>query len=156
MAPKPPAYFRKTVGCVPAAFGVRHVLSATSAKAPAKAPGTGTVPRITIPGMGIMCLQGNRDLIPFTSPPTSSSSALATRSSDDSLILGRSEAPVLKKAKKASMELALAACNNDESKQVALEELEFDKVANSARAARASTWSIIQPLHEPFSFHESW
>ena len=54
---------------------------------------------------------------------------------------------MLKKARKASVEQALLTCRSDESKQVALDELEFDKVANSARAARASTWATWCRMH---------
>ena len=146
MAPKPPAYFRKTVGCSPAAFGARQNLPISIAKASAKTSGTGTVPRITIPGVGILCLQGDRALVPFSSPSTSCSS-IAFDGADDNLTLGRSEAPALKKIRKASMEQALSVCNTNETKQVALDELEFDKVANSARAARASTWSTWCRMH---------
>ena len=146
MAPKPPAYFRKTVGCVPAAFGSRLSFPINVAKAPAKATGIDATPRITIPGVGILCLQGNREIIPFSSSSTPCSST-AAEIEDDILALGRSEAPALKKIRKASMEQALAVCNSVETKQIALDELEFDKVANSARAARASTWATWCRMH---------
>lgn len=45
------------------------------------------------------------------------------------------------------MKEALFAAESAENKRAALNELEFDKVANSARASKASTWATWQRMH---------
>lgn len=59
----------------------------------------------------------------------------------------RPTAPGIKRARKASMREALSAAETPVDKQAALNELEHDKVANSARASKNSTWLTWQPMH---------
>ena len=107
----------------------------------------GCAPVIHVPGVGNVLINNKS---------SASSSAVETcviplgdSSAEDAgiIVSGRADAPVLKKAKKASIDLAIAAAATTESRIAALDDFEFDKVANSARAARISIWNTWIRMH---------
>ena len=149
MAPKLPPRFRRTVGKVPIQRDAVPRPSGSAVTVPAEVPDEG--PRIYIPGAGVVNVRSG-----VLEPLVSSAGGLqvATRaevSGDTAAVAcldnGRNEAPKVKRAKAASMACAIQAAGSAESRQAALDDLEFDKVANSARASRASTWSTWTRLH---------
>ncbi len=60
----------------------------------------------------------------------------------------RGDAPAVKRARKASLPDALTAAASQASRDDALDDLEYDKVANSSRAARQSTWLTWGRMHQ--------
>ena len=138
MPPRRPPNFYKTVGRMTSSVGLAGPASqghASGSSAPAVA-----LPRIHVPGVGAVSLIDGS---------CADSEGPLLGPTDDAVWPGgnRSDAPAMKRVRKASVSDALAAAETLESRQVALDDLEFDKVANSARAARASTWATWCRMH---------
>ena len=121
---------------------------------------------IYIPGVGTMSTESHdimdsdeatslvgyvldNSLVTLSSGPSSSSvscrSDVATFDAADGA--ARSDAPVVKKHKTASMNVALQAISTQEGRDRALWELDHDRAANSARAPRNSIWSTWKRMH---------
>jgi len=154
MPPRRPPNFYKTVGRMAVATGLGPGVR-VGIRQPEVQQGA---PRIHVPGVGVLPLGGRQVEAPSSSstlqsletdvvPQESAAIALVKEPVLRDGPLGRAEAPVIKKARKASLQDALKATLSDEAKAAALDDLEFDKVANSARASRASTWATWARMH---------
>ena len=148
MPPRLPPNFYKTVGKLPTNILAKNTPTHAGVAKDKVKRSVGNAPVIHVPGVGTVTINNKSATVV---PPTIEQSAEANPSdsvAQRSDILCRSDAPVLKKAKKASLELAIAAATTAESRTAALEDFEFDKVANSARAARASIWHTWVRMHQ--------
>ena len=154
MTSKRPPGFLKTVGR--SAFSSAGLTGGAAGIDSASAADTAqSVPLIFIPGMGSVPLRGGatgsamvptppltQTVLPSSMKPGSTCSGIPPKQAVD-----RPDAPAVKRVCKASVAGALEAASTDANKAAALEILEFDKVANSARSSRASIWATWKRLH---------
>ena len=147
MYPRRPPNMYRTVGRMSLATGIGFGVQRQGTTATNSGPRQ--VPQVHIPGVGAVPLGGGALVpceAPLTAPHPLSSIAPSTRAPAVSAP-GRAEEPVVKVARKASLHIALESACSVESRAAALADFEFDKVANSARASRASTWTTWQRMH---------
>ena len=152
MAPKAPHNFRRIVG---KACGANLMPSTRPVNNMALNNQPPRPPTIHIPGFGEMTFTPSGTTTSSLETHASSSGIIAQQptpsdldTSSSNTVVARSDAPVVKRPRRASIDLAMAAAQTSESRQNALEELEWDKTANSARAARSSTWATWIRLHK--------
>ena len=67
----------------------------------------------------------------------------------------RSDAPVIHTPGRASIQDAFATTQDDDSRNRALQTLELDKAARSARASNASIWRTWQRMHQEWFKHST-